>query len=60
MAVSLREYEFSSGNPPGWENLDQTERARRGRAIQAMGRSRAQTPAGFARAFNRAMRELGL
>jgi len=60
MAVSLREYEFSSGNPPGWENLDQTERARRARAIQAMERSRAQTPAGFARAFNRAMRELGL
>jgi len=60
MAVSIREYEFSSGNPPGWENLDQTERARRARAIQAMERSRAQTPAGFARAFNRAMRELGL
>jgi hypothetical protein len=60
MAVSTPEDESSAGDPPGWENLDPAERARRARAIQAMERSRAQTPAGFARAFNRAMRELGL
>ncbi len=58
--MSTPEYESSADDPPGWENLDLAERARRARAIQAMERSRAQTPAGFARAFNRAMRELGL
>jgi len=42
-----------------WENLDPEESARRARVIQALERSRAQTPAGLERAFNRAMREFG-
>jgi hypothetical protein len=60
MAVSASESQSFSGEPPGWENLDLVERERRRHAILAMESSQAQTPAGFARAFNRAMRELRL
>jgi hypothetical protein len=59
MAVSACESQSFSGEPTGWENLDLAERERRSRAIQAMERSRAQTPVGLERAFNRAMREFG-
>jgi hypothetical protein len=42
------------------ENLDPEESARQARAIQAMERSRAKTPAGYARMFNKVAREWGL
>jgi hypothetical protein len=37
--VSALDYESPSSNPPGWENLDPAESARRARAIEAMAKA---------------------